>query len=142
MVEESLEAEMTSLRKQVRSLKVLLLVVPVVGLVIALAAGLTTGAVLLKRTRVTNTAVPGRMEKGLIPVDLSQKTYATGNLQFSKPFSRPPLVFVCEAGHPGLFLVCKTDAITESGFTWAIGGSPGGREYRTEIAWLAIESGE
>ena len=41
MVEESLEAEMTSLRKQVLSLKVLLLVVPVVGLVIALAAGLT-----------------------------------------------------------------------------------------------------
>ena len=81
----------------------------------------------------------GRVESGIIPVELVQQTVATGAVQFSTPFRRRPLVFVCEAGHPGAFLVCKTDAISETGFTWAAGAGPVRRDYQSELAWFAIE---
>jgi hypothetical protein len=81
-----------------------------------------------------------RMESGSVAVELIQQTVATGSVEFSKPFARRPLVFICEAGHAGAFLVCKTDAISPSGFTWAVGAGPVRRDYQSELAWFAIES--
>ena len=81
-----------------------------------------------------------RMESGSVPVELIQQTVATGSVEFSKPFARRPLVFICEAGHAGAFLVCKTDAISPSGFKWAVGAGPVRRDYQSELAWFAIES--
>lgn len=81
----------------------------------------------------------GKVESGVIPIELVQQTVATGSVQFSTPFRRRPLVFVCEAGHAGAFLVCKTDAISETGFTWAAGAGPVRRDYQSELAWFAIE---
>ena len=80
------------------------------------------------------------MESGLIPVELVQQTVATGSVEFTRPFPRKPLVFICEAGHPGAFLVCKTDAITQSGFVWAVGAGPVRRDYQSELAWFAVEA--
>ncbi len=81
----------------------------------------------------------GRVESGVVQVELVQQTVATGVVQFSTPFRQRPLVFVCEAGHAGAFLVCKTDAISETGFTWAVGAGPVRRDYQSELAWFAIE---
>jgi len=105
----------------------------VLSVVMGMAAGYFAGH------RASQMRGVARMESGSIPVELIQQTVATGSIEFSKPFARRPLVFICEAGHAGAFLVCKTDAISQSGFTWAVGAGPVRRDYQSELAWLAIE---
>jgi len=85
--------------------------------------------------------LPGisRIETGTVPIELNRQTLATGVVEFSKPFARKPLVFIGEAGHAGVFLACKTDAISETQFTWAVGAGPVPRDDRSELAWIAIE---
>jgi len=101
-----------------------------------LLAGLSVD---LRQTFPSRTGDFGRVESGAVSVELVQQTVATGTVQFSTPFRRRPLVFVCEAGHAGAFLVCKTDAISETGFTWAVGAGPVRRDYQSELVWFAIE---
>lgn len=105
----------------------------VLSMTLGLAAGYFAG---LRASKVNGLT---RIESGVVPVELVQQTVATGSVAFSKPFSRPPLVLICEAGHAGVFLVCKTDAISITGFTWAVGAGPVRRDYRSELAWFAIE---
>jgi hypothetical protein len=122
-------------------------VVTALAVVTSLALGIAGGYWAGRRAAKTSldilalaAAAPApQMERGLIPVELNQQTLATGSVVFSRPFARRPLVFICEAGHAGVFLVCKTDAISETGFKWAVGAGPVPRDYQSELAWLAIE---
>lgn len=104
----------------------------ILALVVALAAG---GVAIYLGGRKHGFA---RYETGRVPVELIQQTLATGTVEFSRPFGRRPFVFICEDGHAGVFLACKTDDITPSGFTWAVGG-PLRRQYQTELSWIAFE---
>ena len=61
----------------------------------------------------------GQIQAGRIPFDLFQETYKRGTVEFPVPFSKRPLVFVCEGGKPGAWITVKTDAISESMFVWA-----------------------
>jgi hypothetical protein len=153
-VHDKLRSELADLRAVTRQFKLWLGVSLALGATAVLAAGLVAwlGAVRLFRPtpQVPAPAVQSgapltafeRVEMGTIPVELVNQGYTTGFVEFSKPFARRPLVFLCEAGHMGSFLVCKTDSLSESNFTWAVGGVPVRRHYVSEIAWIAIEPKE
>jgi hypothetical protein len=111
----------------------------VTAFAVALSAAMGLAAGYFAGHRASAVRGIARMESGSIPVELIQQTVATGSIEFSKPFGRRPLVFICEAGHAGAFLVCKTDAISRSGFTWAVGAGPVRRDYQSELAWFAFE---
>ena|SRR5688500_13920099 len=137
---EALHAQVQDLARRVdaaRTSRNIVCVVTTFAVALAVVMGLAAGYFAGHRA----SAMPGiaRMESGSIPVELVQQTVTTGSIEFAKPFARRPLVFVCEAGHAGAFLVCKTDAISQSGFTWAVGAGPVRRDYQSELAWFAIE---
>ena len=81
----------------------------------------------------------GQIQAGRIPFDLFQETYKRGTVEFPVPFSKRPLVFVCEGGKPGAWITVKTDAISESMFVWAATSGPRPLDYQSEIEWIAIE---
>jgi hypothetical protein len=150
---EQLRTEVAELRTVVRQLKIWVWLALSLAASAVLAAGLLSGLGAYRLFRPTaleqhSTIQPAqsftfeRMEMGMIPVELVNQSFTTGLVEFSKPFTRRPLVFLCEAGHMGSFLVCKTDALSESNFTWAAGGIPVRRHYASEIAWIAIEPKE
>lgn len=138
---QRLEGEMQQLRAQISRMRRQMILGSVAFAVVVMGmVGLGVGAGRLLGKGQSNMAVPGRVECGVAAVELSQQTVAIGGVTFSKPFRSRPLVFVCEAGHAGAFLTCKTDAISETGFTWAVGAGPVRRDYKSELVWLAIES--
>jgi len=81
----------------------------------------------------------GQIQTGRIPFDLFQENYKRGEVEFPVPFSKRPLVFVCEGGKPGAWVTVKTDAISESSFVWAATIGPRQMDYQSEIEWIAIE---
>ena len=143
---EEVRAELSDLRS-LRGLSYVLIV-------LALLIASTAGFVLVRQLFATPPPAPlaapanyaptalagtGRIEMGTVPVEINGQPFVTGVVEFARPFSRKPLVFICEAGHAGLFLACKTDAISETQFTWAIGAGGARKPYQSELAWIAVE---
>src|SRR4051812_35447637 len=62
-------------------------------------AGAPAPAALVGPATYASAALPdtGRIEMGTVPVELNGQLFVTGVVDFSKPFSRKPLVFICEA---------------------------------------------
>ena len=109
-------------------------------LIVALIGGLA-GAIGSWSLQSRNTKAPqsGLIQSGRVPFDLFQENYKRGEVEFRVPFSKRPLVFVCEGGKPGAWVTVKTDAISESSFVWAATTGPRSMDYQSEIEWLAIE---
>lgn len=115
------------------------------SVLLAIALGLGAGYMAGRRTSASSRGGPssglGRVETGVVPVELRGQLIATGDVQFSKPFARRPMVFICEAGRAGRFLEVKTDAISETGFKWVVapGAGPPRVDYESELSWFAFE---
>jgi|GEM_PF-5477758 hypothetical protein len=116
-----------------------------VSVLLAVTLGFGAGHMAGLRARGSSSGGPsgglGRVETGMVPVELRGQLIATGEVQFSKAFARRPMVFICEAGRAGRFLEVKTDAISETGFKWAIaaGAGPPRVDYESELSWFAFE---
>lgn len=109
-------------------------------LLAALIGGLTGVTGTLGTQHLTaKSSKSGQIQSGRIPFDLFQETYKRGTVEFPAPFSKRPLVFVCEGGKPGAWVTVKTDAISESMFVWAATSGPRPMDYQSEIEWIAIE---
>lgn len=109
-------------------------------LLAALIGGLTGVIGTLGTQHITaRSSKSGQIQSGRIPFDLFQETYKRGNVEFPVPFSKRPLVFVCEGGKPGAWITVKTDVISESMFVWAATSGSRPMDYQSEIEWVAIE---
>jgi hypothetical protein len=138
---EKLRARVDELANQVSHLKALRNVsytIMALGILLAAAVGWVAARLQHGLEQSAATGL-GRVEMGTVPVELNRQLAVTGVVEFSKPFARKPLVFIAEAGHAGVFLACKTDAISETQFTWSAGAGPNRQPYSSELAWIAIE---
>lgn len=145
---DSLDGALDALRAEVRRLAArqqMLYGVCAVSVLLAVALGLGAGYMAGLRAGDSSRSGPssgfGRVETGMVPVELRGQLIATGEVQFSKPFARRPMVFICEAGRAGRFLEVKTDVISETGFKWAVaaGAGPPRVDYESELSWFAFE---
>jgi len=138
-----------ALRAEVRKLATrqqMLYAVCAVSVLLAVTLGFGAGYVAGLHAGGSSSGGPagglGRVEKGVVPVELRGQLIVTGEVRFSKAFARRPMVFICEAGRAGRFLEVKTDAISEAGFKWAVaaGAGPQRVDYESELAWFAFEA--